>query len=61
MKKYLKIGQTVYIQGYWKAIIRKENPDGHFECDVYEGLGSHDPVPARYTYMPSLLHEKKQL
>lgn len=59
-EKTFEIGQTVYIQGWWKAVVREIYADGHLGCDVYEGLPEIDPVPTRYTYDTRFLEAEKR-
>ena len=59
MENEFKVGQTVYIQGVWKAKVRAIH-EGSIVCDVYEGLAHGEKVPGRYSYAPSLLEKDKK-
>lgn len=61
MKSKLKVGDTVYIQGRYRAKVKALHTNGSTTCRVYEGL----PVWAYmkkqydYTYPNFLLKTKK--
>ena len=43
----LKIGQTVYVQGIWKGILKEINPVTYGVL-VIEGIGWHKPTLYHY-------------
>lgn len=54
----MKIGDTAYILGRYKAKI-VDMGTFSITCDVYEGLGQYDEVPARANYSKELIFPKK--
>ncbi len=61
MRSPFKKGQTVYIQGKWKAVVHHIDAEGHVSCDVYEGLGEGMPVPSRFSYEPMFIEPTKRI